>query len=366
MLSDHTDPEACNVNQEQSPPIVAFIGADAPLKRLLQLLVSLEASSGRAPLALAAVVDANPDAPAAEMAGQLGAVLLTDPRELSGFPGLELVVDLSGDPSETEKLRPLLPPGVSLMDARASSAVWRVLTELQARLDRARREAHAQRMAVVAEMSKYFAHEIRNPLMSIGGFAQSLIAMDGLKDEQCRRRAQVIVDEARRLEQVLHKIYDLTRPLNLNRREADLNAVVREAVNAFEPDLKRNEINLDVSLDQDSLKTLFDPVLIKQVCLSLIQNALEAMPQGGQLRIVTRRDWDSLSLLCRDNGPGIAPELKEQVFNPFFTTKEHALGLGLAMTKKIIEDHDGVILLTSQPGSGTQIEFKLPVERRQT
>ncbi|MBW2623884.1 MAG: hypothetical protein JRD68_13335 [Deltaproteobacteria bacterium] len=228
-------------------------------------------------------------------------------------------------------------------------------------MSRLRSEAHFQRLAAVEEMATYIAHEIRNPLMALGGYAQSLISMGCLESDECLARGRVIVEEVRRLEAVLRNIWDLTRPLEVKKKSSDFNVIVRESIDLLNQDWNDTKIKLDLIQEPDIPMAPFDPFLIKQTCLNIIKNAVESMPRGGRLAILTELSWDHILFRVSDQGSGIPLEVMNDIFNPFFTTKEGALGLGLAMTKKIVEDHDGEIKVTAKENTGTTVEIRLPL-----
>ncbi|MBW2062037.1 MAG: hypothetical protein JRI95_10810 [Deltaproteobacteria bacterium] len=340
---------------------VAVVGGGRAFKQLLKALEALDNDHEKGMvLEIAAVADVNPEAPGMEYARQKGIQVFTDYREMIGMEGLEIVIELTGKQEVCQALRKELPPQVSLMDHRTARIIWDLIGLGEARLSLIRKETHAQRLAAVEEMATYIAHEIRNPLMSLGGYTQRLITMDCLKGEDCLRRTRIIVEEARRLEAVLHNIWDMTRPLEINVELADFNQIVRDSVELLRPDREKAGVEVHLSQEPDIPPALFDPYLIKQACLNIIKNAIESMPRGGKTAISTEIDRDHLLFRCIDYGFGIKKEDLSHVFNPFFSTKKGALGLGLAMAKKIIEDHDGEIRVTAREGKGTAVEFRLP------
>ncbi len=261
-------------------------------------------------------------------------------------------------------MQTVLPKGVSMIDHRAAMIIWKLLSSVEKRVSLLRNEGHSHRLVAVEEMGSPIAHDIRNPLMALGGYAQSLISMGCLEDDECLARGRVIVEEVRRLESVLRNIWDLTRPLEMKKKNSDFNAIVRESIELLNQDWDETGIKLDLIQEPDIPTVPFDPFLIKQACLNIIKNAVESMPRGGRLAILTELSWEHLLFRLSDQGSGIPPEVMDDIFNPFFTTKEDALGMGLAMTKKIIEDHDGEIKVTAKENTGTTVEFKLPLDSR--
>lgn len=351
------------MTSSDQPTTLAFVGGGRAVKRFLQLFENLEATAGASPFRVKAVADVDSRAPGLRYAARQGISVFSDFREFLGREDVDLVVELTGRTDILNALKQEMPDGVSLVDHIAARSIWDLLQLQELRLKQVRRDAHAQRMAVLSEMSTYFAHEIRNPLMSIGGFAQSLLTGDGLKNDEGRKRVQIIVDEAKRLEEVLKNVWDLTRPLVIQKDPADLNRVVEEVLEMLRPDMNDAGIIVETALDPDIKPSRFDAHWIKQCCLNIMKNACESMPGGGRLNLGTERIWNFMIFRCRDTGHGIPENLMDEIFNPFFTTKTGALGLGLAMAKKIIEDHGGEIAVASPPGQGTSVEFRLPLDR---
>jgi len=340
---------------------VAVVGGGRALKQLLKVLETLRNNDDGFVLEVVAVADVNPGAPGLEYSKQKGIPTFDDYHEMIQMEDLEIVLELTGQKEVYEELRKEIPPHVSLVDHRAAKVMWNLFGLREAKNSQLRKETHAQKLSAVEEMATYFAHEIRNPLMSLGGFAQSLIAMDCLKNDDCLGRVQVIVEEARRLEAVLRNIWDLTRPLEINAELTEFNQIIRDSVEMLRQDWENAGIKVNLKQDPDIPPVLLDPYMIKQACLNIFKNAIESMPEGGEITIFTEIGWEHIALRCTDQGFGIKKENLNNIFNPFFSTKEGAFGLGLAMARKIIEDHEGAITVTAEKGQGTTVEFRLPL-----
>lgn len=353
--------EVIDLSDTNRPRRLAFVGGGRAAKAVLQLLESIHQESGAPQVEVLAVADIDPEAPGMVLARAKGIRTLEDYRDLLALDGLEAVIELTGRDDIRRALTLATPPGVSLIDHEAVLLFWTIFQSQESRIKVIRRDLHAKRLAAVSEMSTYIAHEIRNPLMAIGGFAQSLISMDCLKDDNCLRRARVIVEEARRLEDVLRNIWDLTRPLTIAPREADLNQIVIQVIEMCREELSAAGVEVEMHLDPDLGPASLDSHLVRQACLNVIKNGWEAMPRGGSLRISTERTWEYVTFLCQDQGPGITAEVMTQIFNPFFTTKEGAMGLGLAMTRKIAEDHGGEIRIRNQEEGGSAVALTFPL-----
>jgi signal transduction histidine kinase len=217
----------------------------------------------------------------------------------------------------------------------------------------------SERLAAIGEAAAYLSHEIKNPLVNIGGFAGQIErSLSG--DDKNIRKLQIIREEIRRLELLLTDVRDFTRPTTLARELNDINSCIEATVAFLEDDLKTMGIHCEQSLDHALPPIWFDPQQMKQVLINLIKNAAEAMP-GGKITILSWRDGDWIKVSIRDTGAGISTDTIEKIFEPFFTTKRKGTGLGLAVCRKIIEDHGGAISVESEEGKGTKFTFSLPV-----
>jgi two-component system, NtrC family, sensor histidine kinase HydH len=226
------------------------------------------------------------------------------------------------------------------------------------------------RLAAIGEMSAGLAHEIRNPLAAIKGAIQYL---DPRKlPEEDREFLEIMVDEVNRLNGVVTQFLDYSRPLKPSLAPADLNDVLTRTFRLLAPAVPPT-VELDVVLAPELPRVLCDAEQLKQVFINLAQNAFQAMPHGGRLKVSTRvtRDelayWregarrpDQLEVRFQDSGPGIPDEARERIFVPFYTTKEKGTGLGLAICQRIVTAHQGSILVQSTPGQGAEFVISLP------
>ncbi|MBZ2172142.1 two-component system sensor histidine kinase NtrB [Nitratidesulfovibrio sp. SRB-5] len=216
----------------------------------------------------------------------------------------------------------------------------------------------AEKMAAIGELSTYVAHEIRNPLFAIGGFANSLLRSPSL-DEAARGKVQVILEESRRLDTILKSILNFARPTSPRTGEVDLNLLARQTMELMSLGFDQRRITVDMQLAPDIPKAHGDGEMLKQCLINLVKNAQEAMPEGGRLTVRTGMNQQHVHIAVADTGVGIPPELHDKIFSPFFSTKEKGAGIGLAMSRKIIEEMGGRVDLQSQVGKGTTITLHL-------
>ena len=219
----------------------------------------------------------------------------------------------------------------------------------------------AERLATAGKMAASFAHEIRNPLSSMQMLAQMLMRKQDLSEARRKQSIQYILEEIERIDVIVKGFMDFARPASLNPNPHDLNQVLQEVLDLMEANLNHHQISLIkkfapdlplISLDQDKLKQAF---------MNIVLNAMDAMPEGGTLEILTLQDSDKGRIDVVDTGAGIPPEDLNRLFEPFFTTKSQGTGLGLANAKRVLEQHGGDIQGKSVVGRGTTMSLWLPL-----
>ncbi len=236
----------------------------------------------------------------------------------------------------------------------------RVKVSIQKLVDMQDKLIRSERFAAIGEAASYLSHEIRNPLMVIGGLAG--VIEESLSDDDANRvNLEIIQREIKRLESMLTNVTDFTRPSRLKKGILDINSAIKNAMTLMENDLRNKKINCEQSLDGDLPSISFDPEQIKQVLINLLKNAAEAMPNGGKLAISSWREDGYVKVSFTDSGTGMSAKIAQKVFNPFFTTKKKGTGLGLAVSRRIMEDHGGEISLQSKKGKGTRAVISLPI-----
>ena len=217
-------------------------------------------------------------------------------------------------------------------------------------------------LAALGEMAATVAHEIRNPLGGIGGFAR-LLERDIDKDDPRRALVGRVIEGVGSLNRIVSNLLVYTRPMETRYRIVPVREWLHEMADWCQleaPSLDVESLEIEIEVDQAAESGRFDPERLQQVMLNLLRNALQAMEGDGKLRLSARRATGLLILGVEDNGKGIPPEVLSDVFNPFFTTKENGTGLGLAIVRKIVELHGGNLFVTSEPGRGTRFDIHLP------
>lgn len=244
-------------------------------------------------------------------------------------------------------------------DGKSVNHVVAIRRDITQRTSIENRLQQAEKLASIGELSTYMAHEIRNPLFTISGFANSLMRAEGL-DEKAREKLAIILDESKRLDEILKALMNFTRPTEARVAEMDLNELVVATMDVMQLPCANQGVEPFVSLDESVARVRANPDLIKQCLINLIKNALEAMEGGGKLYVTTAMNRDYVLLSVEDTGVGIPMDIRDKIFSPFFSTKGKGSGLGLAQTHKIIDEIGGEVDLASRVGVGTKVTLHLP------
>jgi PAS domain S-box-containing protein len=223
------------------------------------------------------------------------------------------------------------------------------------------RVLQSERLAAVGNTVTHIAHEIKNPLLIIGGFARQLLNTPNL-DDKANRKLSMIAEEVSHLEEMVAEMRDFVRRPSAQKQSGQIMDILREALELFHDTFEEHHIAVH-QVEETPLPPLpFDPRQVRQVFLNLLKNALEAMPQGGEITITSRVQDTKAEISLADTGDGMTPEVAENIFQPYFTTKEKGTGLGLAICQSIIQEHGGTISVVSTPGRGTTFIIQLPIE----
>jgi len=224
-----------------------------------------------------------------------------------------------------------------------------------------------EKLSALGRLTANVAHEIRNPLTLVGGFARRM-SKKHAEDDAEKKYLDIIISEVSRLESILMNVLTFSKDTKLKLEHHDINVIIDEVLNMYADKFRENSIDLKKSLDADP-HLLLDRSQIIGALSNLVANAIDAMPKGGALTITTRetlyKDASFLNLNISDTGAGIPEDKLNIIFEPFFTTKVlgQGTGLGLPICKRTIEDHSGFISITSKPGQGTTFNIHLPYKQ---
>jgi PAS domain S-box-containing protein len=239
------------------------------------------------------------------------------------------------------------------------TGIIRDMTETKEMEDRL---LQSERLAAVGNTVTHIAHEIKNPLLIIGGFARQLLKASEL-DDKARQKLAIITEEVGRLEGMVAEMRDFVRPPKARLAPGNLGALVAEVLEFFGDTFQERHIRVRREEEGPLPLVNFDPQQLRQVLLNLFKNAMEAMPRGGEITVATRVRGPHAEIAVTDTGEGMDSEVLANVFTPYYTTKEKGTGLGLAICNFIIrEQHRGCIQVESAPGRGSTFTVQLPLE----
>ena len=311
-------------------------------------------------------------------------LLMSRPEDLKGKPSegllpgalLEAIDSVRPGPGKAEKTereteadiggRPNMPLEIIATVLRDENgehlgtlALFRDLTEIRQLRDEI---ARSQRLASLGNLAAGVAHEIRNPLSSIKGFATYF--RDRYKDNpEDSGTAQIMIEEVDRLNRVISQLLELSRPAGLRLDIKDLAVIIRHVLVLTGDEARKRGVELKVDLPETAITAPIDRDKIEQVLLNLVLNALQASENGGSVTITLKREPGGRALVSvADTGKGISREDLPRIFDPYFTTKPSGTGLGLAIVHKIVEAHGGEIRAVSEKGQGTTMEIYIPLE----
>lgn len=255
-----------------------------------------------------------------------------------------------------------------------SGSIKRVVEELQ----RARREAvRSERLAAVGQLAAGIAHEVRNPLTSVKLLMQA-IERNQAPESSDMQRLQIVQQEIARIETTMQELLDYARPPKLHRVRHDVRETVRRALNLAAGRAQQGGIIVDENLGSQAMTVDADPDQLQQVFINLLLNAIEATPAGGNLRVAIEPGEPApddshanssgegaagrtVRITFRDTGSGIRPDVMERLFEPFVTSKECGIGLGLAISRQIMQEHGGQLTACNPPPRGAMFVVELPL-----
>jgi signal transduction histidine kinase len=242
--------------------------------------------------------------------------------------------------------------------------VFRAQARHQARVRALERALTRQeRLAALGHLAAGVAHEVRNPLNAIGMGIQRLQGefspVEG--EEEFRRLCMVIRGEVARLNGIVQEFLQLARAPALQREPVAVAILLHEVATLMEAEAKTHAVRLVVRTPEGLPALVVDPQQLKQALINLLLNAIQATPPGGTVQVTAAAETEVLRLAVIDSGSGVAPELMDRIFDPYFTTKPHGTGLGLPIALRIIQAHGGTLDVSSALGAGTTVEVYLPL-----
>ncbi|MCX6233648.1 MAG: ATP-binding protein [Bacteroidetes bacterium] len=225
---------------------------------------------------------------------------------------------------------------------------------------------HADRLATIGELTAGIAHEINEPLGNILGFAQLANKNHNLP-QQVKQDLEKIIKASLNAREIIKKLMYFSHQMPQLFEKVNLNQIIKEAMYFLESRCSKENINVSYFLAEQLPFIIADAIQLNQIIVNLVVNAIQAMPKGGKLTLSTSSDSEFVILRVEDTGVGISEDIKQHIFQPFFTTKkiDKGTGLGLSVVHGIVTAHQGEIKVESENGKGTKFEIKFPVTNSQ-
>jgi PAS domain S-box-containing protein len=228
--------------------------------------------------------------------------------------------------------------------------------------------AHMNRVSMMGELTASIAHEVNQPLSGVVSNASACLrwlAGDTPNMEEAREAARRIVRDGKRAAEVVVRVRALTKRTAASREKLDLNETIREVLAIVGDEAKKNSVVIRTGFSDDIFPVLGDRVQLQQVVLNLVMNGIEAMSsvsdQARELAIITRKvDSEQVQVTVQDAGKGLDPDTMPKIFDPFYTTKPHGMGMGLSISRSILQAHGGQLWAAANDGPGTSFHFTLP------
>ena len=222
--------------------------------------------------------------------------------------------------------------------------------------------AQAKHLSSLGEMVAGVSHEIRNPLGIISSSAE-LLKKKMAPQDNLNVIADIVVAEARRLNNIITDFLNYARPKKPSRRECRIDEVITKNIHFLEHQIKENGYVIRTFVDDEIPVIMADGDMLYQAFLNLLINGMQAMPRGGAIDVTIEADDRFLWVYIEDEGEGVSESVMEQIWDPFFTTKEKGTGLGLGIVRNIIEGHDGMIRMDNRSEKGARVSVKFPLSQ---
>jgi two-component system sensor histidine kinase HydH len=224
--------------------------------------------------------------------------------------------------------------------------------------DRRRREQLEKEryLAGIGQVATTIVHDLKNPLITILGFSRRILEGKGRVDTA----AQTIMDSAGKMQKIVNDVLDFAKPLKLDLKEEDMREVIKRVYDLCKTKADGQGVSLSVDLPVGPAVISIDAFQLERAVVNLVNNAIEASGREQSIMITAKPEKEYLAVTIRDEGMGMDGETLENIFTPFYTRKGSGTGLGTSISKKIIEEHEGMIYISSQPGTGTEVTIRLP------
>lgn len=307
------------------------------------------------------VADPNTDAIGRTHARRLGIPTTSDYRPFLQNNILDLIIELTGNDSVLADIHKNKLPSIKVLDHVGALFLWEIIAIQEEKLRLEKKVSHLDTMAAIGEISYRMTHELRNPLMIIGGLVRRMMTRIDLPHGS-RKKLKHISRHVQHIEELISDICDVVRPLKPQFILSDMNEFIGNWCKTVKTEAQLAGVAVEVEIDEELPTMYIDRSLMRQALWHIFENSLDAMiDTGGTINIKALLCWDNIHIQFIDSGGGFKELTTSQAIQPFMSTKPGRMGLGLALCKQIVFDHGGDIQIVNEEKKGTSIIIKLPI-----
>lgn len=311
---------------------------------------------------IVAVADTDSDAVGYRHAQRLGIKTTSDYRQFLQDKNIDLIIELTGNDEVLSDILKNKLESIKVLDHVGALFLWEIIAIQEEKLHLEKRVSDLDTMAAIGEISYRLTHEIRNPLMIIGGLVRRMMTRIDLP-HGIRKRLKHIGSHVQHIEEVISDICDVVRPLNPHFKLTDMTAFLNSWCNAVKVEARLVGAGVQINIEEDLPTMYIDPSLMRQALWHILENSLDAMAErGGTITIKAILCWDNVQIELSDSGTGFGKISTTKAMEPFTSTRLGKLGLGLALCRQIVLSHDGDIEIIDQKGEGATVIIALPVK----
>ena len=307
------------------------------------------------------VADPNPNAIGRVHAARLGIPTIPDYRPFLQNKELNLIIELTGDDRVVADIHQNKLASIKVLDHIGALFLWEIIAVQEEKLHLEKKVSYLDTMAAIGEISYRMTHELRNPLMIIGGLIRRMMTRIDLP-HGCRKKLKHISHHVQHMEELISDICDVVRPLKPQFNLIDMTEFLGSWCKGVKTEARLSGVAVELEMEEELPAMYIDRSLMRQALWHIFENSLDAMiDTGGTIKIKTMLCWDNLHIEFTDTGGGFRELSTSQGMQPFMTTKPGRMGLGLALCKQVVFDHGGDIEIVNERNKGTSVTIKLPV-----
>jgi len=338
---------------------VAFVGGGKGCHDILHLLKSYPPVHFK-PIILG-VADPNPDAIGRNHAERLGIPTTSDYKPFLHNNELDLIIELTGKDELLSDILKNKHASIKVLDHVGALFLWEIIAVQEEKIRLEKKVTHLDRMAAIGEISYRMTHELRNPLMIVGGLVRRMMTRVDLP-HGCRKKLKNISHHVQHIEELISDICDVVRPLKPQFTLTDMRGFLGDWCKAVQAEALMAGVTVNITMDEELPAMYIDRSLIRQALWHIFENSLDAMiDTGGHIKIKVLLCWDNIHIEFTDTGGGFNVLSTYEAMQPFMTTKTGKMGLGLALCRQIVFDHGGDIKIVSEEKNGASVLIKLPI-----